>query len=62
MDHLVCMFHGGSVKENEELENMSKELKLIDGPPCFKDLVGRVTSKFVCRGDEVQLMGCFDCE
>jgi hypothetical protein len=49
------------VKENGEFENMSEDLELFDGPPCFKDLVGRVTSKFVCRGDEVQLRGHFDC-
>jgi hypothetical protein len=49
------------VKENGEFENISEDLELFDGPPCFKDLVGRVISKFVCRGDEVQLWGRFDC-
>jgi hypothetical protein len=49
------------VKENGEFENMSEDLELFDGPPCFEDLVGRVTLKFVCLRDEVQLRGCFDC-
>jgi hypothetical protein len=61
MDCLICLFHGGSVKENGEFENTSEDLELFDGPPYFKDLVGRVTLKFACGGDEVELRGCFDC-
>jgi hypothetical protein len=36
MDRLIRLFHGGSVKENGEFENMSEDLELFDGPPCSK--------------------------
>jgi hypothetical protein len=61
MDRLIRLFYGGTMKENLEFENTSEDLELFDSPPCFKDLVGRVTSKFVCHGDEVQLRGHFNC-
>jgi hypothetical protein len=50
MDRLIRLFHGGTVKENGEFENMSEDLELFDGPPCFEDLVGRVISNLFAVG------------
>ena len=51
MDRLVRIFHGGSVNEHGEFENMLEDVQVFDRPPSFKDLVD-VVSKIV--GGEVQ--------
>lgn len=49
MDRLVRFFHGGSVKENGEFDNMMEDVELFDNPLSFKDLVDRVVSKHCCE-------------
>jgi hypothetical protein len=61
MNRLVRFFHGGTVKEIGEFENMNEDLELFHEPPTFKDLVDRVTLKYLCRGDDVEMRGRFDC-
>ena len=39
MDELVWVFHGGTVTENGEFENMIEDVELFDSPPLLKDLV-----------------------
>ena len=61
MDELVRVFHGGTVTENGEFENMIDDVELFDSPPLLKDLVDRVVSKHSCGIDEISLRGRFDC-
>ena len=43
MDRLVRIFHGGSVNEHGEFENMLEDVQVFDRPPSFKDLVDVVS-------------------
>ena len=61
MDRLVRFFQGGTIQPNGEFENMTEEVELCDEPPSFQHLVNRVTSKYGCRVDEVEMRGRFDC-
>ena len=36
MDELVRVFHGRTVMENGEFENMIEDVKLFDSPPLLK--------------------------
>lgn len=58
MDHLVCLFHGGKVKENGEFESMKDEVHFFSKPPTFDALLCRYRDKI---GWEVSLKGRFDC-
>ena len=40
---------------------MTEEVELCDEPPSFQHLVNRVTSKYGCRVDEVEMRVRFDC-
>ena len=61
MDRLVRLFHGGSVKENGEFENIMEDVELIDSPPSFKELVDHVVSKRGCGLGEICMQGRCDC-
>ena len=61
MDRLVWVFQGGTIQSNGEFENMNEDLEIFDEPPSFEHLVNRVTSKYGCRVDEVEMRGRFDC-
>jgi hypothetical protein len=58
MDHLVCLFHGGKVKENGEFESTKDEVHFFSKPPTFDALLCRYRDKI---GWEVSLKGRFDC-
>ena len=40
---------------------MNEDSEIFDEPPSFEHLVNRVTSKYGCRADEVEMRGRFDC-
>ena len=61
MDRLVRIFHGGSVNEHGEFENMLEDVQVFDRPPSFQDLVDRVVSKHGRGLGEISLRGRFDC-
>ena len=60
MDHLVRIFHGGSVNEHGEFENMLEDVQVFDRPPSFKDLVD-VVSKHSWGQGAISFRGRFDC-
>ena len=60
MDRLVRIFHGGSVNEHGEFENMLEDVQVFDRPPSFKDLVDMVSKHNWGQG-AISFRVRFDC-